>query len=80
MPDEITHTYFRIVEQHDGRYICIAIFGKNSYSTRKGDTIVPYENEVRSLTTIFGEIAEFVCDSGLMYDHNTIIEFVRHPA
>lgn len=70
-------TTFRVVEQHDGRYIVVAIYDQHSLSSHNGETLIPYEMDVRSLSQCYSAISDYVVDSGMYLDDTIKIDHYR---
>ena len=71
---------FRILEQHDGRYIVVLLPRQTGMGwDSKAETIVSFEQDVRSTSTCFAEIAEMMLSSGMYLDYGAEIVYVRYP-
>ncbi len=73
------YDYFQVIEQPDGRYIVVEIFGKRSkmFTSRQAETILPWEADCRSFEKAYSAIATMLTESGEYLDQPTIITHAR---
>jgi hypothetical protein len=72
---------FLILEQPDGRYIVVVPpFDTAMGWMARGETLVPWEQDVRSTNKCYSEISEYMVSSGMYLDYAAQIEYIKYPA